>query len=1172
MVKRAEETLFFTSFEQEEKLLPISVPINEFCRNMRFFNAEAGKGPREVWNNLPDIGWSGQRALKVSGVHSGEGSAQALYVLFDNIHLTVRENTVLSYLIFPVLAKGKIYDKQDAAMHISIDLRFNDGSFLHNLKIKDINGSVLTPLDQGEGKTLYANQWNEVRADIGAARGKTITQILIGYEMNKNAGGLDLEFTAYIDDLRIYNKGDEQIKDVLDYVNILRGTNDSAKFSRGLTIPAVAVPFGANLWCPVNTNKADELYKFQPNGEYRKLRHITVSHEPSKWMGDRGTWQFMVNTSININAVNKGSKINAEKRAAEFTHKDEIAKPDMYRVIFNKGAAAGSAMELTPTSHAAAVQFFFSPDTKHRNIIFDSVNAPGKIVIGGDNRSFSAFTDHISGGMRRMYVYGTFDVPIKKYKIFGKQAILNFGNSKNIEMRVATSFISPSQAKRNLMLETAGRSYITLRTAAHNKWLDKLSRVEIEGARTEQLITFYSCMYRLFLYPNLLSENTGTNEKPKWKYASPYFDSVKKNEILSGKLYYNNGFWDTYRTVWSAYSLFAPVEEGKLLTGITEHYNAQGWIPRWIAPGGRNCMVGTNSDTIFAEATVKNIRFPKEKAYESALKNGSVFPENPTNGGRLGIQQSVFNGYTSSKIKEGLSWSVEGYINDFGIARMADLLGDADNAAYYRNRALQYAELFSHFKGGWFRGKTYDETRRSRFMNKIDELHQFSSFISSEAIQRGYKLQSASEKRKASRNRLYKISNKLCNVLPGMDTINKKSAPSVNDGEFDPTVWGGDYTETNAWNMAFSAPHDGQGLVNLYGGPEQLAKKLDKFFNSDRTDFKTGSYKKVIHEMLEAREVRLGQYNHGNQPSHHIPYMYNYAGRPDRTAEIVRDILRRCYVGNSIGQGYCGDEDNGEMSAWYIFSALGFYPLSPASGNYAIGSPLFKKATIHLENGVNIVLNAPQNSDKNIYVRSVRVNGRLIPRSYLRHSELTDGGVIEFEMSDKPSEWGGLLYDLAPSITTTDEIPNPLRDLTTPDTVTLNEPPTTRTNGNAAFCAGQKLSSLFDNNSASYVTLPLKNGKVSLYYHFDKPITLEMYTLTSSNCKEAAPIRTVLYGFNSREWVPLDRRDSLYFKWDRFTRPFLISADRRGAFDCYRLDMDGAEDSVELAEIEFIGR
>lgn len=324
--------------------------------------------------------------------------------------------------------------------------------------------------------------------------------------------------------------------------------------------------------------------------------------------------------------------------------------------------------------------------------------------------------------------------------------------------------------------------------------------------------------------------------------------------------------------------------------------------------------------------------------------------------------------------------------------------------------------------------------------------------------------------------------------------------------------------------------------------------------------------------MLEAREIRLGQYNHGNQPAHHIPYMYNYARRPDRTSEIVRDILRRCYVGSSVGQGYCGDEDNGEMSAWYIFSALGFYPLSPASGCYTIGSPLFKKAVIHLENGGDIVLNAPNNSDKNIYVRSVRINGQQISRSYLRHSELVKGGVIEFEMSGEKSNWGGPLYDCTPSITMTDESPRPLRDLTSIDTVTISEPPTLHTEGNAAYCAGQKLTALFDDHSASYVSLPLKNGKVSLYYHFEKPVTLQMYTLTSSNRKEAAPIRAVLYGFNGREWIPLDRRDSLYFKWERFTRPFLISSERRGTYNCYRLDIDGADDLIELAEIEFLGR
>ena len=171
-------------------------------------------------------------------------------------------------------------------------------------------------------------------------------------------------------------------------------------------------------------------------------------------------------------------------------------------------------------------------------------------------------------------------------------------------------------------------------------------------------------------------------------------------------------------------------------------------------------------------------------------------------------------------------------------------------------------------------------------------------------------------------------------------------------------MWGHehDYTETDGWNFAFHAPQDGQGLANLYGGRDGLARKLDTFFSTPETAKFPGSYGGIIHEMIEARDVRMGQWGFSNQVSHHIPYMYDYAGQPSKTQAKVREALRRLYLGSEIGQGYAGDEDNGETSAWYLFSALGFYPLQVGSPNYAIGSPLFKKATVHLENGHDLVV------------------------------------------------------------------------------------------------------------------------------------------------------------------------------------------------------------------------
>ena len=195
----------------------------------------------------------------------------------------------------------------------------------------------------------------------------------------------------------------------------------------------------------------------------------------------------------------------------------------------------------------------------------------------------------------------------------------------------------------------------------------------------------------------------------------------------------------------------------------------------------------------------------------------------------------------------------------------------------------------------------------------------------------------------------------------------------VPSDKFDPRIWGYDYTETNGWGYAFTAPQDSRGLANLYGGRDGLGKKLDTYFSTPETaapEF-AGSYGGVIHEMTEARDVRMGMYGHSNQVAHHAAYMYDAAAQPWKTQEKVREVLSRLYTGSEIGQGYHGDEDNGEQSAWYLFSSLGFYPLVMGSGEYAIGSPLFTKMTVHLEGGKDLVIKAPKNSAKNVYVQGL---------------------------------------------------------------------------------------------------------------------------------------------------------------------------------------------------------
>jgi len=197
--------------------------------------------------------------------------------------------------------------------------------------------------------------------------------------------------------------------------------------------------------------------------------------------------------------------------------------------------------------------------------------------------------------------------------------------------------------------------------------------------------------------------------------------------------------------------------------------------------------------------------------------------------------------------------------------------------------------------------------------------------------------------------------------------------------------------------------------------------------------------------MLEARAVRLGQLGMSNQPSHHIPYMYDYAGAPARTQAIVREILQRLYVGSEIGQGYLGDEDNGEMSSWYVLSSLGLYPLQNGSPNWVIGSPQFTRMTVHRGSG-DIVVNATNNSTKNVYVQSVKVNGSTQRSTSIDSSVFEHGGTVDFKMGPNPSSWGTGKNDAPVSLTKGSAVPQPLQDTTGPGlgTATVTGGRTTR--------------------------------------------------------------------------------------------------------------------------------
>ncbi|GCD42200.1 GH92 family glycosyl hydrolase [Streptomyces paromomycinus] len=1029
-----------------------------------------------------NAGFSGLRALRYAGTHTAAGRGHSYNKVFD-VDVPVARATSLSYKVFPEMAAT---DLGYPATHVAVDLAFTDGTYLSELRATDQNGAPLTPRGQADAKTLYVNQWNHRQSRIGdVAAGKTVDRILIAYDA-PTAPRTTPVFRGWVDDITLGPEARQTPPAHLsDYVSTTRGTNSSGSFSRGNTFPATAVPHGFNFWTPVtNAGSTDWLYEYARKNNADNLptlQAFAASHEPSPWMGDRQTFQVMPSTAAGTPDAGRAA------RALPFHHAKETAKPHHYGVTFDNGLKA----DIAPTDHAALMRFTFPGDDA--NLIFDNVNNNGGLTLDAARGVVTGFSDvrsNLSTGATRLFVYGVLDAPVTaggKLSGGGGPDVTGYlklrpGADRTVTLRIATSLIGVDQARANLEREIpAGDSFERVRDRARDRWDGILGRIEVEGASRDRLVTLYSNLYRLYLYPNSGYEQVGARAR----YASPFSPRTGPDtptrtgaKIVDGEVYVNNGFWDTYRTTWPAYSLFTPEQAGKMVDGFVQQYKDGGWISRWSSPGYADLMTGTSSDVAFADAYAKGVRFDAVAAYDAAVKNATVAPPSP-GVGRKGMTTSPFRGYTSTDTKEGMSWALEGYLNDYGIARMGQALYEKtkkprykEESAYFLNRARDYVKHFDS-KAGFFQGK---------------------------------------------------------------DAAGNWRLPP---DRFDPRVWGHDYTETNAWTFAFAAPQDTRGLANLYGGRAGLAKKLDTYFATPETAAKefAGSYNNVIHEMTEARDTRMGMYGHSNQPSHHIAYAYDAAGQPWKTQEKVRDVLSRLYLGSETGQGYPGDEDNGEMSAWYVFSALGFYPLVMGSPEYAVGSPLFTKATVHLENGRDLVIKAPRNSDRNVYVQGLRVNGKPWNSTALPHALLARGGTLEFAMGPRPSSWGTGKNAAPSSITRDDRVPAPDGDLTVPGSGPLLDDTSA--------------------TAASFTSLPVSLTSAA---------RVTSYTLTSA-AKGDAPASWVLEGRDRHgKWRTVDRRTAESFTADRQTRVFAVSTP--GTYTDYRLTPSSR---ATLAEVELIG-
>jgi predicted alpha-1,2-mannosidase len=702
--------------------------------------------------------------------------------------------------------------------------------------------------------------------------------------------------------------------DLAGLVNILQGTDSDYYFSRGNTLPIAALPFGMAHW--TLQSRSGSPWMFQPAD--RRIQGFRCTHQLSPWLSDYGHAIFM--------PFSGDAKPEPDARSSSYRPEEAAFAPHSLRLKLLRYEAD---VELVPTDRCCILTARFTDAGAH-GLTIEIPGKSGTIEPDPSKRVLRFESRANDGGVPANFAayylvqfadaWDTIDVK----EIHGSRvAVVRFnGAGKDIEARIATSFISFDQAQRNLSLELADHPAAELRARAAQQWNSHLDRIEIGGASDEQQRTFYSCMYRALLFPRTFHEPDGQGK--------PHHYSAYNGKIEPGVMYADHGYWDVYRAWYPFMSLVFPERLGEILQAWVNAFREGGWMPQFPAPGYRACMSGSLIDSLFADAVVKDIPgFDRETAYEGLRKHATQ-PGNPDKGyGRQGIEYYLkLNYLPADHVDQSVAETADAAYGDFCIAQIAAKLGKQNDAAMFLKRSENWRNIFDP-ETRFFRGRNQD-----------------GSWLT----------------------------------------------------PFDPFTWGSPYEEGAAWQHRWNVPHDVPALIAAMGGDKSFVAELDKMLALPPT-FHVGVYGQEIHEMSEMAALPFGQYMHNNQPVHHVLYLFAAAGRPDRTQHWVRRVLNEAYS----PANFSGDEDTGSMAAWYILSALGFYPVCPGKPEYTLGAPLFPHATVRLANGKTLDIDALSNSAKTPYVKNATVNGAEHRASTIDHATLAQGAQIRFQMSDTPA-------------------------------------------------------------------------------------------------------------------------------------------------------------------------
>lgn len=728
------------------------------------------------------------------------------------------------------------------------------------------------------------------------------------------------------------------VKNAVDFVNPLVGSDSNPELSTGNTYPAIAMPWGMNFWVP-QTGKMGDGWQYTYSA--KKIRGLKQTHQPSPWINDYGQFSLLPTVGKPV--------FDEAKRASWFSHKAEKTTPYYYSVYL---ADYDVTAELCPTERAALMAFTF-PKTDQANVVIDAFDKGSYIQVIPSERKVIGFSTRNSGGVPdnfRNYFVIEFDhdfdafVSVKDGQLISDNeqkgnhvgAIITFKTSQRgekIQARVASSFISSAQAMQNLK-ELGLADMDQLKQQGRQRWNEVLGKIEVEDENIDHLRTFYSCLYRSVLFPRAFYEKDTAGEIVHY---SPYNGTVQK-----GYMFTDTGFWDTFRCLFPLLNLMYPSENVKIQEGLANTYKESGFLPEWASPGHRGCMVGNNSASVVADAYLSGLRgYDMETLWQAVVHGTQAVHPQVNSTGRLGYEYFNKLGYVpyDVKINESVARTLEYAYDDWCIYQLGKALGkSAKELKPFAKRAMNYQKVFDK------------ETM----------------------------------------------------LMRGRLKNGKFTSP------FNPLKWGDAFTEGNAWHYTWSVFHDPQGLIQLMGGKDAFNQMLDSVFILPPV-FDNSYYGYTIHEIREMQVMDMGNYAHGNQPIQHAIYLYGYSGQPWKTQYWIRQVMDKLYT--PAPDGYCGDEDNGQTSAWYVFSAMGFYPVCPGSGQYVLGTPYFKSMKLHLENGKEVDI---QSEGKGCYVDDMLLNGKSYQHNYLDMHSLMQGTQITYRLSEQPNLQRGTQEDDIP--------------------------------------------------------------------------------------------------------------------------------------------------------------